>query len=189
MGTWRNVRIAQCPHRAMSASRIRVFYAQRCVQLGPSIAVWSFATLSVTTMATERACGQCGALRECGCTRYAKKRRLLRRHRAQMRVMMDLIDDNDLQDELETELDATGNDNYWLGDHSDMDEPSDAEDPEAALRKEVSVLRADAADKSALLSAVQGALQCRSVLLDMERARMELEDLRSGVMRSQKATP
>ncbi len=107
-----------------------------------------------------------------------------------MRVMMDLIDDNDLQDELETDMIiATGNTSYWLGDHSDMDEPSDAEDPEAALRKEVSVLRADAADKSALLSAVQGALQCRSVLLDMERARMELEDLRSGVMRSQKATP
>ena len=205
----------------MSASRIRVFYAQRCVQLGPSITVWSFATLSVTTMATERACGQCGALkqpdtwscfwrgiwycsrecihaagdrsachRDCGCTRYAKKRRVLRRHRAQMRVMMDLIDDNGLQEELETDMiHETGNTSYWLGDHSDMDEPSDAEDPEAALRKEVSVLRADAADKSALLSAVQGALQCRSVLLDMERARMELEDLRSGVMRSQKATP
>ena len=30
-----------------------------------------------------------------------------------------------------------------------------------------------------VVSAVQGGLQCRSVLLDMERARMELEDLRS----------
>ena len=101
-----------------------------------------------------------------------------------------LIEDMDLQDELETNMiNETGNTSYWLGNISDFDEPSDAEDPEAALQKEVAVLRADAADKSALLGAVQGALQCRSVLLDMERARMELEDVRSGVMRSQKATP
>ena len=106
---------------------------------------------------------------------------MLRAHREEMRVMMDVIEAGDLEEVLEDEMVAqTGNTGVCLGIYdSDMDEPSDAEDPEAALKKEVAGLRAEAADTRAFMSAVQGALDCRSVMLDLERARMVLEDLRS----------
>ena len=116
----------------------------------------------------------------CGCTEYAKKRRLLRDHRINMRVMDDVIVENGLQAELEDRLvHETGNANFFLGLDADLDEPSDAEDPEEELRATVDGLRAEAADQRSLVQAVQGALECRSVLLDLERAHMELEEVRS----------
>ena len=116
----------------------------------------------------------------CGCRDYAKKRRLLREHRVNMRVMDDVILENGLDEELEDRLvQETGNTNFFLGLDADLDEPSDAEDPEEELRATVEGLRAEAADQRSLVQAVQGALECRGVLLDLERARMELEDVRS----------
>ena len=98
-----------------------------------------------------------------------------------MRVMDDVIHENGLGEELEDRLvEETGNTNFWLAsDSENLDEPSDAEDPEEQLRATVDGLRAEAADQRAMVQAVQGALECRGVLLDLERARMELEDLRS----------
>ena len=94
--------------------------------------------------------------------------------------MDDVIHENGLGEELEDRLvEETGNTNFWLASDSDLDEPSDAEDPEEQLRATVDALRAEAADQRAMVQAVQGALECRGVLLDLERARMELEDLRS----------
>ena len=122
-----------------------------------------------------------GCLRwNCGCTDYAKKRRLLREHRVNMRVMDDVILENGLDEELkDRSVRETGNANFFLGMDVDLDEPSDAEDPEEELRVTVKDLRAEAADQRSLVQVVQGALECRSVLLDLERARMELEDVRS----------
>ena len=98
--------------------------------------------------------------------------------------MMDLIEDNGSDSELQEDMIAeTGNTNYWLGYTSDMDEASDVEEPEAALKKEVAELRKEAADKNSVIQAVQGALECRSVLTDLERARMEVEDIRSRSLR------
>ena len=121
-----------------------------------------------------------GCLRwNCGCTDYAKKRRLLREHRVNMRVMDDVILENGLDEELKDRLvRETGNTNLFLGMDVNLDEPSDADDPEEELRVTVKGLRAEAADQRSLVQAVQGALECRSVLLDLERARMELEDVR-----------
>ena len=117
---------------------------------------------------------------DCGCTRYAKKRRLLRGHRAEMRVMMDFIEDRGLEDELQDDMiSETGNTNYFLGSDSEMDEGSDVEDPEAQAKEEASALRAETANRQSFLEAVQGALHCRSVQTDLERARMQLEDARS----------
>ena len=101
---------------------------------------------------------------DCGCTRYAKKRRLLRAHRVCMRIMEDLIHENGLDEVLEERLiEATDNTNFCLGsDPEDMDEPSDAEDPEQQLRATADGLRAEAADRQAMVQAVQGALECRS---------------------------
>ena len=113
----------------------------------------------------------------CACTGYAIKRRKLRDHRVQMRLMDELIVQNGLDAELnQLAIEETGDICFDLNWDSEMDEPSDAEDPEQQLR-------AALADQSAMVQAVQGALECRSVLLDMERARMELEDLRSRQLR------
>ena len=66
----------------------------------------------------------------CGCTEYAKKRRLLRDHRINMRIVDDVILVNGLQEELEERMiQETGDANFFLGLDVDLDEPSDAEDP------------------------------------------------------------
>ena len=128
---------------------------------------------------------------DCGCTKYAKKRRLLRNHRRNMRIMDDLIADHNLGQELEDRLiEETGNTNFWLGEDSgqdSMDEDSDQEDPEAVLRQQVQDLRREAADKKALLEGAKMILEApprdRAVVSDLERARMELEDFRSQALR------
>ena len=58
--------------------------------------------------------------------------------------------------------------------------------PPAFLRRMLEgevFIAAEGADQRAMVQAVNGALECRCVLLDMERARMELEDLRSRQLR------
>ena len=105
---------------------------------------------------------------------------MLRDHRVKMRIMDDVITDNNLGQELEDRLiNETGNTNFFLGIDTDMDEPSDVEDPEQQLRATVDSLSAEAVDQSAMVQAVQGALDCRGVTLHLERAVMELEDIRS----------
>ena len=117
---------------------------------------------------------------DCGCTHYSKRRRLLREHRVKMRIMDDVITDHGLEDELEDRLMwETGNSNFFLGIDAGMDEPSDAEDPEQQLRTTVDSLFAEAVDQSTMVQAVQGAIDCRGVTLHLERAVMELEDIRS----------
>ena len=113
-------------------------------------------------------------------------RRMLRDHRAQMRIMENLLDHEDLSSELDDMLvEFTGNTMFWLGEHEFMDEPSDAEDPEAVLRAENAALRAAAADQSTMVLAAQQALECGRLQRDVENARMSLEDLRSGLLRLQ----
>jgi hypothetical protein len=107
----------------------------------------------------------------CGCTAYARKRRLLRKHRAAMRVMRDLIEEARMGDVLEERLAEEDAPNFWLDYDTDMDESSGAEDPEAQLRQEL-------ADRQQLVQAVQGALEAQALRRDLERARMQLEDKR-----------
>ena len=113
---------------------------------------------------------------------FAKKRRLLREHRAQMRVMEDLIEQNSLTFEyavdVEVELDHGP---FWLGYDSGpdgMDEESECEDPDAALHRENEELRREATDQQAFISAVQDIRAYERMRLDLERARMQLEDRR-----------
>ena len=122
---------------------------------------------------------------DCGCTVYARRRRLLRDHRYNMRIMEQVIDHNDLSDELDDLLIRfTGNTNFWLGDHPFMDEPSDTEDPEQTLRAANAALRSEAADQSTMVQAVQQALEYDRMRADVEHARMALEDMRSHLMRA-----
>ncbi len=108
----------------------------------------------------------------CGCTAYARKRRALRRHREQMRLMNRLIIDEGLGDELDFMLDVADAPNFWLGMHPELDEDSDQPDPERLLIDEEKA-------RAQMLQAVQGALECQAIRRDLERARMELEDERS----------
>ena len=114
----------------------------------------------------------------CGCTRYAKKRRLLREHRESMRVMEKMLRRRRLEELLDTGLELAGHKRFWLGIDTDMDEDSDAEDPERALVEENRELRRAAKEQKGFLEAVQGALECRAMVTDVERARMQLEDMR-----------
>ena len=67
-----------------------------------------------------------------------------------------------------------------------MDEASAAEDPEVEA-KEAEALRQEAADTRAFIEATPGYLENRTLLTELERARMKLEDQYSERMRS--ATP
>ena len=96
----------------------------------------------------------------CECTAYAIKRRMLREHRVLMRCMDAIIAENGLDEELgalwRNERDPRPGRAICLDYDPEMDEASDAEDPEQQLRAEL-------ADRSAMVEAVQGALECRRV--------------------------
>ena len=110
----------------------------------------------------------------------AKKRRLLREHRAQMRVMEDVIEQNNLTFEYEVEVEVElDHGPFWFGYDTGpdgMDEESECEDPDAALQRENDDLRREATDQQAFISAVQDLQAYERVRLDLERARMQLED-------------
>ena len=96
-----------------------------------------------------------------------------------MRIMEDLLEEEGLVDELEERLLVeTDNTNFFLGFDSDMDESSDAEDPEEMADSKVHKLYKELQEKKSFLDAVQGALQNRAMARDLDRARMQLEDLR-----------
>jgi hypothetical protein len=111
-------------------------------------------------------------------TGYARKRRLLRQHRVQMRAMDDLIDEHGLAGELEERLiEETGNTAFWLGDDASMDEDSDEGlDPEAMAEATVARLLDEIKDVQSLVQAVQGAADIRSLMIALERASMARED-------------
>ena len=113
-------------------------------------------------------------------TPFAKKRRLLHEHRAQMRVMEGLIEQNNLTDEYEVEVMVElGSTPFWLGYDSGpdgMDEESECEDPDAALHRENEDLRRETTDQQAFISAVQDLRAYERMRLDLERARVQLED-------------
>ena len=114
-------------------------------------------------------------------TRYAKKRRLLRGHRKQMRVMEEFVAEMGSDQEAflqERIVEETGNTAYWLDIDSDMDEDSDAEDPEATTREELR-------ERGDLIEALTDHTQQEKILKDLERARMANADLEGRLSRSQ----
>ena len=110
-------------------------------------------------------------------TGYSHKRRKLREHRVEMRIMQGVILDHGLAAVLqERTIDETGNTGYWLGYHPDLDEASDVEDPELELRKELD-------EKRTFVQVAEDMLRQRGIARDLDRARMELEDIRSRATR------
>lgn len=119
-------------------------------------------------------------------TRFAKKRRLLREHRDEMRVMESVLEHHDVMDAVEDYVERRlDRSMFWLGDDpgpGGMDEGDDEEDPEAELMKENEALRGELRDRGNLMSAVMGVAssnQYNTLKLEFERARMQLEDMRS----------
>ena len=89
-----------------------------------------------------------------------------------MRVMQEVIEEHGLDEELDARLeDETGDpDKFCRSKDESVDEGSDQEDTEAALRKEV-------ADKSAFPAGARCIADSRKTATHLERARMRLEDL------------
>ena len=74
-----------------------------------------------------------------------------------MRIMEDLLISYGHEDELEACLiEETGNTQFFLDENAEMDENSDAPDPEAELREELRALRREAADQRAFFAAARG---------------------------------
>ena len=113
---------------------------------------------------------------------YARKRRCLREHRVQMRVMEDLLDEAGMTDECHAQtMVELDNVPFWLGfddGPGGMDEESDGEDPEAVLRRQNEQFLREAADRQAFIAAVQDLRAHDALRLENERLRMQLEDRR-----------
>ena len=106
---------------------------------------------------TETKCGKCREyICDCTCpdvTGYSQKRRLLREHRKTMRVMQDVIWDNNLHDQYREALRAApvGPQDWWPGpDYEELDESSDVEDLEKKVRGNLEEYTREVADKGTL---------------------------------------
>ena len=90
-----------------------------------------------------------------------------------------------MEDLQERMIEVTGNTEIWLGvddrPHG-MDESSDESDGEAKLQREVAELRSELADQQGFVQAVSQASQHRTMVAELERKRMESEDLRSRLV-------
>ena len=75
----------------------------------------------------------CSVLDNCGCTPYAKRRRLLRQSRQTVRDMWDILEDNSLLDEL-SEVFVPNDLDEHCGGPGEADESSDVEDETLTLR-------------------------------------------------------
>ena len=138
---------------------------------------------------TETQCGKCGAyICDCLCpdvTGYSRKRRWLREHRKTMRVMQGLIEYCELGEVYQRALTFHPAADIWADENPDaeLDESSDVEDPEKKAKNDLEEYKKEVADKErlfevAVLEAARRSTEDRQVHLDLERARMELEDLR-----------
>jgi hypothetical protein len=95
--------------------------------------------------------------------------------------MMDLIEEEELEDELEERIvKDKGNVGFCLDeDPSEMDEASDCEDPMIGMH----AMRQELDEREGFVQAAKDMLDSRAVKMDMERARMQLEDYRSQGLR------
>ena len=144
---------------------------------------------------SETRCGKCKEyICDCTCpdvTGYSKKRRLLREHRKTMRVMERVILDGNLGVAFSHELNASpGAPQDWcVEERSDLDETSDVEDPEKTAKDDLQGYKQEMAGKEALFRmavvvTARASVEDTGIRLDLERARMEREDLRGQITSS-----
>ena len=141
----------------------------------------------------QTACPRCREYApECTCpgvTQLLKTRRLLREHRKTMRVMEAALLDHEpawyafcaqlhVDPSLPQDFDVD----------ADHDPDSGEEDPEKTAKDTTEHLTQELLDKDAffqmaVVEAARKGIEDRRVLLDLERSRMELEDLKGHMMR------
>ena len=109
-----------------------------------------------------------------GLTGYSRKRRLLREHRKQMRVMDDIICEIPGAYELYLARLHNSDAQNWDVDPNSFDEASDVEDPEAELKKQSN-------EKLSFVQAARDVLEHEALRRDFERKSMMLEDTLSKV--------
>ena len=104
-----------------------------------------------------------------------------------MRVMEAVLDEHGLEEEVQARLEDAGCADFWLGIDSDMDEPSDAEDPEAtatataeAALSQLGDARGAAERQQSFVQAARDAAESTAMRLALERARMQCEDMLSA---------
>ena len=145
---------------------------------------------------TQTNCPKCNEyICDCTCddvTGYSQKRRLLREHRKTMRVMQGIIREHGLHGEyseaLQSDVDLAQD--WWPGpDYEELDESSDVEDPEKKARDNLEEYKREVADKEtlfqiAVVETARKSAEDKQVHLDLERARMEREDLRGQILRA-----
>ena len=143
---------------------------------------------------TETKCGKCREyICDCTCpdvTGYSQKRRLLREHRKTMRVMQGIIREYGLHGQYSEALQADTAQDWWPGpDYEELDESSDVEDPEKKAIDNLEEYKREVADKEtlfqiAVVETARKSVEDKQVHLDLERARMEREDLRGQILRA-----
>ena len=143
---------------------------------------------------TETKCGKCREyICDCTCpdvTGYSQKRRLLREHRKTMRVMQGIIREYGLHGQYSEALQADAAQDWWPAPYyEELDESSDVEDPEKRARDDLEVYKREVADKEtlfqiAVVETARRSVENNQVWLDLERARMEREDLRGQILRT-----
>ena len=78
----------------------------------------------------------------------------------------------------------TWKNHYWLGHQTFMDESSDAEDPEATAKEELSAAKQELEDRSALIEALTERAERVRIVQDLERERMARADLEGRLSRA-----
>ena len=107
-----------------------------------------------------------------------------------MRVMQGIIREYGLHGQYSEALQADTAQDWWPGtDYEDPDETSDVEDPEKKAKDNLEEYKREVADKEtlfqiAVLETARKSVEDKQVHLDLERARMEREDLRGQILRT-----
>ena len=112
----------------------------------------------------------CSVLDNCGCTPYAKRRRVLRQTRETVRDMLEIITDNGLEDEL-TEILVPNDLDEPCDGPGEADESSDVEDETLTLRAIVAA-RSEADTLHQLVNSA-------AVLAETQELRAEIARLRA----------
>lgn len=125
----------------------------------------------------------CHDWRECGCTRYIKKRRMLREYMEYASAVGNFIDENDLGEMFEDYLDEEGIERIYPLYNVDSDD-----DPEEVLRGENAKLKeaVDSIDATQqTIALVTASLDRGAMARHLEQSRMFAEDCLSFMARQQ----
>ena len=96
-----------------------------------------------------------------------------------MRVVEAVLDEHGLEEAVQARLEDAQCADFWLGIDSDMDEPSDAEDPEATAKATAEAALSQLGEQQSFVQAARDAAESMVLRSALERARMEREDLLS----------